>query len=159
ITGWPYLAKMTSPCSVTLNDPLTEPGACASTARPAGPPPRPSAPPRPWNRVSRTPWAVAHWASLAWGVEQPRGGAGRPEFLGRVRVPEHRLELPAVGGDPLGDVREREHAGQHVRRVGHVSRALTRGNHVERGNRGAVHGVSGELVDRSDVIGRTGEAH
>ena len=52
ITGSPYRAKMTSPCSVSLNRPSTEPGGWASRARLAGPPPRPSAPPRPWNSVS-----------------------------------------------------------------------------------------------------------
>ena len=65
MTGWPYLAKITSPCSVTLNRPSTEPGACASTARPAGPPPRPSAPPRPWNSVSAMSCAAAQAASAA----------------------------------------------------------------------------------------------
>ena len=65
MTGLPYRAKITSPCSVTLNRPSTEPGAWASTARPAGPPPRPSAPPRPWNRVSRTAWSAAQRASRA----------------------------------------------------------------------------------------------
>ena len=44
MTGCPYRAKITSPCSVTLNRPSTEPGAWASTARPAGPPPRPERP-------------------------------------------------------------------------------------------------------------------
>ncbi len=63
MTGCPYLAKMTSPCSVTLNRPSTDPGAWASTARQAGPPPRPSAPPRPWNRVSRMSRSAAHRAS------------------------------------------------------------------------------------------------
>ena len=61
----PYRAKITSPCSVTLSRPDTDPGACASTARPAGPPPRPIAPPRPWNRVSATSWAAAQEASSA----------------------------------------------------------------------------------------------
>ncbi len=66
ITWCPYLAKITSPCSVTLNRPSTEPGAWASTARPAGPPPRPSAPPRPWKRVSVTSRSAAHRTSRSW---------------------------------------------------------------------------------------------
>ena len=65
IAGLPYRAKITSPCSVTLSRPSTEPGAWASTARPAGPPPRPIAPPRPWNRVSFTSCSAAHAASSA----------------------------------------------------------------------------------------------
>ena len=78
---WPYRAKITSPCSVTLNDPLTEPGAWASTARPAGPPPRPSAPPRPWNKVSRTPCAAAQSASRAWVSNSRRVALAGPSSL------------------------------------------------------------------------------
>ena len=95
ITGWPYLAKMTSPCSVTLNDPLTEPGACASTARP-GPPPRPSAPPRPWNRVSRTPWAAAHSASLAWVSNSRRVALAGPSSLAESEYPSIASSSPPL---------------------------------------------------------------
>jgi hypothetical protein len=81
MAGWPYRAKMTSPCSVTLNEPLTEPGAWASTARPAGPPPRPRAPPRPWNRVSRIPFSAAQRASLAWVSNKRRVALAGPSSL------------------------------------------------------------------------------
>ena len=53
---------MTSPCSVTLNRQFTEPAGCARTARLAGPPPRPTAPPRPWKSVISMPWPFAHSA-------------------------------------------------------------------------------------------------
>src|SRR6185437_10742116 len=158
MAGWPYRAKMTSPCSVTLNEPLTEPGAWASTARPAGPPPRPRAPPRPWNRV-RDAVGRGPGGQPGLGVEEAQGGAGRAELLGRVGVPEHGLELPAAGRQPLRDLGQREHAGQHVGRVGQVGRALEQGHHVEHGRAAAGHGVAGQLVHGGDVIGRTGEAH
>ena len=80
MASWPYRAKITSPCSVTLNDPLTEPGAWASTAA-AGPPPRPSAPPRPWNRVSRMSCAAAHSVSRAWVSYSRRVALAGPSSL------------------------------------------------------------------------------
>ena len=60
-------AATTSPCSVNLSRPSTDPGAWARIARLAGPPPRPMAPPRPWNSVSVMPCrrAVATSASCA----------------------------------------------------------------------------------------------
>src|SRR5260370_581800 len=88
---------MTSPCSVTLKDPLTEPEAWASTARPAGPPPRPSAPPRPGNTVSRTSVAAAgacaervldpgHRAERRQHFLGPRGPAGTVRGAGPAAV-------------------------------------------------------------------------
>ena len=87
---------MTSPCSVTLNRPSTEPGAWASTARPAGPPPRPSAPPRPWKRVSRTSRRAAQAVSCGLRVVERQRRGDRAEFLGRVGVAEHDLQPPAA---------------------------------------------------------------
>jgi hypothetical protein len=81
MTGSPYLAKITSPCSVTLNRPFTEPGAWASTARPAGPPPRPSAPPRPWNRVSRIPRRAAQAVIRCWAAYSRRVAGTGPSSL------------------------------------------------------------------------------
>ena len=99
------------------------------------------------------------FGQLGLRVEQPQGGAGRPELLGRVGVAEHRLKLTAVGGQPPGDRRDREHGGQHIRRVGQVRRALEQRHHVELGHPAVGHRVAGELVDRGDVVGRAGEAH
>jgi hypothetical protein len=81
----PYLAKMTSPCSVTLNEPLTEPGASAEGAAPAVEQGQPDV-------VGRGPGGQP-----GLGVEEPQGGAGRAELLGRVGIAEHRLEVPAAG--------------------------------------------------------------
>ena len=81
ITGWPYRAKITSPCSVTLNRSATEPGAWASTARPVGPPPRPSAPPRPWNMVSRMSLASAQAAISACASNSRRVALAGPSSL------------------------------------------------------------------------------
>jgi hypothetical protein len=45
----PYFAAITSPCSVMRMRPCTVPAGCARIAAKALPPPRPTAPPRPWN--------------------------------------------------------------------------------------------------------------
>src|SRR5690349_21257158 len=45
----PYLAAMTSPCSVMRMRPCTVPAGCAWMAANDDPPPRPTAPPRPWK--------------------------------------------------------------------------------------------------------------
>ena len=50
-----YLSETTSPCSVSFIAPSSTPYGDACTASPAGPPPRPTEPPRPWKRRSRTP--------------------------------------------------------------------------------------------------------
>jgi len=57
--GMPYLSEMTSPCSVILISPSRVRNGWARIAAPVGPPPRPTVPPRPWNRRSRTPWRAA----------------------------------------------------------------------------------------------------
>ncbi|CAM5373076.1 hypothetical protein SBADM41S_11215 [Streptomyces badius] len=53
--GMRYLSEMTSPCSVTLISPSSVPHGWARIASCEGPPPRPTVPPRPWKRRSRTP--------------------------------------------------------------------------------------------------------
>ena len=53
----PYLPAITSPCSVIRMRPCTVPGGCARIAAKAEPPPRPTAPPRPWNSCMPTPAA------------------------------------------------------------------------------------------------------
>ena len=76
--GSEYLSEMTSPCSVTFMTASTTPYGCAAIASPAGPPPRPTEPPRPWNSRSRTPclaatsrsWRCARWISH-WLVVMP----------------------------------------------------------------------------------------
>jgi hypothetical protein len=57
--GSEYLSEIVSPCSVSFMEALTVPNGVAKTASPAGPPPRPTDPPRPWNSRSRTPWRAA----------------------------------------------------------------------------------------------------
>jgi hypothetical protein len=49
----------TSPCSVMRISPLKLSSGCAKMARCVGPPPRPTVPPRPWNRRSVTPHSRA----------------------------------------------------------------------------------------------------
>ncbi len=53
LSGVPYLAAMTSPCSVMRMRPCTVPGGCARIALKDEPPPRPTAPPRPWKICMR----------------------------------------------------------------------------------------------------------
>ena len=57
-SGSEYLLAMISPCSVTRRPPVTLPAGCARIASYDGPPPRPTVPPRPWNRRSLTPCAA-----------------------------------------------------------------------------------------------------
>ena len=96
-----YLAKMTSPCWVTLNDPLTEPGACAGAARPRPARRRGRAHPAAVDTVSRTPWAAARWPGL--GVEQPQGWAiAGPSSLADFRVPRASPRVPRRWRRPAG---------------------------------------------------------
>ena len=53
----PYLPAITSPCSVMRMRAPTVPGGCARIAAKEEPPPRPTAPPRPWNSCILTPAA------------------------------------------------------------------------------------------------------
>ena len=48
-------ADSISPCSVTFSRPATVPGGWARIAMLLGPPPRPTAPPRPWKNCHGTP--------------------------------------------------------------------------------------------------------
>ena len=57
--GSEYLSEIVSPCSVSFIVALTVPKGVAMTASPAGPPPRPTDPPRPWNSRSRIPCRAA----------------------------------------------------------------------------------------------------
>ena len=54
-----YLSLMTSPCSVIFIAPSTDPHGSAMSASYVGPPPRPTDPPRPWNKQSFTPCFLA----------------------------------------------------------------------------------------------------
>ena len=86
---------MTSPCSVSLSRPSTDPGAPPTIARLAGPPPRPIAPPRPWNSVSSTPCAPGCLDQRGLRLVQHPGRGEEPGLLVRVRVAEHHL-LPVA---------------------------------------------------------------
>ena len=82
---------MTSPCSVSLSRPSTEPGAWPRIARLVGPPPRPMAPPRPWNSVSSTPRRRGDRDERRLGPVEHPGGREEARFLVRVGVAEHHL--------------------------------------------------------------------
>src|SRR6476646_3753915 len=92
---------MTSPCSVSLRRASTEPGACPRIARFVGPPPRPSAPPRPWNRVRSTPRSRAALARLAWAWWSRQARA-------MVRVVEQRTEDRAGVGERVARFEQRD---------------------------------------------------
>ncbi len=68
LSGVPYLAAITSPCSVMRRRPCTVPAGCAQMAANAGPPPRPTEPPRPWKICMATPTSsnTAASARVAW---------------------------------------------------------------------------------------------
>src|SRR6202142_1314999 len=113
---------MTSPCSVTLKRPSTDPGAWLSTARFAGPPPRPSAPPRPWNSVKVMPCRFAQAALAAWAKRHGitltlfhgRGGA-----LGRGGGPANRAVLSQAPGSVDGRFKVTEQGEVIFARYGH----------------------------------------
>ena len=65
------------------------------------------------------------------GVEQPQGGADRAEFLGRVGVAEHDLQLPPVGRQPRPHRLQLQHVVQHRGGVAQVLAALEQRDHVE----------------------------
>ena len=62
-SGWPYLLATTSPCSVMRRPGATAPQGRAWMASKLDPPPRPTAPPRPWKKrvliPCRSPSAVS----------------------------------------------------------------------------------------------------
>src|SRR5213083_1473773 len=90
---------MTSPCSVSFSRPPTDPPASARIARLAGPPPRPIAPPRPWNSVSSTPRSRATPVSAAWA----RCSSQLARLLVRIGVAEHDL-LAVTAGPEMATV-------------------------------------------------------
>ena len=96
-TGSAYFQLRTSPCSVMRIWPEKHPGGWARMAACVGPPPRPTVPPRPWNRRSFTPNSFAARCKFAVGlIEFPRAGEHASVFVG-VGVAEHDL-LPASPG-------------------------------------------------------------
>ncbi len=52
-SGWPYLLATTSPCSVMRTPASTAPAGSDRMASKLEPPPRPTAPPRPWKKRTR----------------------------------------------------------------------------------------------------------
>ena len=100
MSGSPYRANATSPCSVTLKRSSTVPGGWARIARAVGPPPLPSAPPRPWKIVrARSRVACPRSDRALRGIE-PKRRREHARFLRRVGVAEHHLEPPSVGAKP-----------------------------------------------------------
>ena len=66
ISSTAYLAARTSPCSVIFSRPSTVPRGRARMATLVGPPPRPTAPPRPWKKTQLTPRARNTRAMCTW---------------------------------------------------------------------------------------------
>ena len=101
----PYLAAMISPCSVMRMRPCTVPRGCARIASKAGPPPRPTEPPRPWKICIRTPASAntAASARVAW-LQAPHGGQVAA-ILVRIGIADHHFLAAARQ-------RRRTHIGQ-----------------------------------------------
>ena len=105
---------MTSPCSVSLNRPATEPGGLGEH----GPVRRAAAPAEGAAAAveQRQPHVVAAGpvASAACASYSVRVAAAGPSVLGGVGVAEHDLEAAPVGGQARRTRRQREHLGEHV---------------------------------------------
>ena len=128
IPAWPYRAKATSPCSVMRIPASRLPRGCPRIARLVGPPPRPTAPPRPW-KSSGTP-AVRPTA-----VSPPvryRSPMRREEaaVLVRVRRTEHHL-LQAVPGLEMPAVHGQGQLGQDRAAPAQVLDRLEQGHDLE----------------------------
>ncbi len=90
-SGSEYLLAMISPCSVTRSPPVTLPAGCARIASYDGPPPRPTVPPRPWNRRSLTPCSRERLDQPHLGaIERPVGGEVAAVLVA-VGVAQHHL--------------------------------------------------------------------
>mmetsp|Transcript_2748 Transcript_2748/g.8229 ORF Transcript_2748/g.8229 Transcript_2748/m.8229 type:complete len:303 (+) Transcript_2748:291-1199(+) len=74
----PNCCSITSPCTVTRSVPVIVLGGWESTAKWAGAPPRPTVPPRPWNRVRWTPNSFAALTSFSWTSYRPHAAANLP---------------------------------------------------------------------------------
>mmetsp|Transcript_16328 Transcript_16328/g.48948 ORF Transcript_16328/g.48948 Transcript_16328/m.48948 type:complete len:226 (-) Transcript_16328:2068-2745(-) len=77
----PNCCSSTSPCTVTRMLPLMVLGGCDRMARWVGPPPRPTVPPRPWNRVSFTLNSLATLTRDSCTSYSPQAAAMRPASL------------------------------------------------------------------------------
>ena len=158
IARLPYLAKITSPCSVTLKWPPTEPGAWARTARLAGPPPRPSAPPRPWKRVSRNAVARRPSGELFLRVDTGRAwpSAGRPPWSSRSS-----RASPRGAGSTRASRRTGASFSIASITAGDRRRSATVSNSGITSRVGATPPVAwrGQLVNGCDVIDVAREAH
>ena len=156
---------MTSPCSVSLRRPSTEPGAWPRIARLVGPPPRPIAPPRPWNSVSSTPRGAGHRRERALGPVEHPGGGQEPGLLVRVGVAEHHLlaiaprrEVPPVGR--VVEERVEDRAGGVERRARLEQRHDVEDGHGGRRTVAGVACAASRASSRTSVTsdGRRGEA-
>ena len=149
---------MTSPCSVSLSRASTEPGAWPRIARFVGPPPRPSAPPRPWKRVSVDAARRGRLDQRRLRLMEQPGGRQEARFLVRVRVAEHHL-LAIAARREAGPVRRvvEQRAEDRAGGLERLAR-LEQRDEVEDGRRvrvavavGGRRGVAGELEDVGDV--------
>ena len=93
ISGTEYFAESTSPCSVIFMRPATVPGGWAWMATLAGPPPRPTAPPRPWKNTHETPSGGQRLGDL--GLRAVGRPAGRDVARRPCWSPSSRSSPPA----------------------------------------------------------------
>ena len=133
--GWLYLAATISPCSVIRSCPSTEPGGWARIASYAGPPPRPTVPPRPWNRRRRTPCGPGDVDEAGLGLRQRPVGGHVATVLVRVRVADHHLLATAAAGDEGGVPRVVEQRGEDLVAAVEVGDRLEQGHDVDRARR------------------------
>ncbi len=86
--GRPKFCDTISPCSVILMPPCTVPGGSAVSARATGdPPPRPTVPPRPWNRVHDTPASAQARATSSCTRYRAHADGSSPASLAESEYP------------------------------------------------------------------------
>ena len=107
------------------------PGGCARMARLAGPPPRATVPPRPWNSVSWTPCSRQTLGDIFLRlIQRPVRRQVTAVFVA-VRIADHDRLLAAAAGEVRAIHLQREQFGQDARRVGEIVERLKQRRDVQ----------------------------
>jgi len=119
----PYLAAITSPCSVMRMRPFTVPGGCARIAAKLEPPPRPTAPPPPVEKLHRRARPREHRRQRAARLMEAPHRGEIAAVLVRIRIADHHFLMPARRRDRRR-FGQGEPFGHHVGRVFEIADRL-----------------------------------